>query len=105
VSRSGAADTSLFPDGVLPDGYTQLPLSSPTTGAEAQLFDAGAGPRLFTGAEIYDLAGNLLHVVDLAALGLRGSPAGSPLRGVWMFGNTFAAEDGDTSTVVVYTIP
>jgi hypothetical protein len=105
VSRSGAPDASTFPDGVLPDGYTQLPLSSPTKGAEAQLFDAGAGPRLFTGAEIYDLAGTLLHEVDAPALGLQGSPPGTSLAGVWMFGNTFAAQDGGTSTVVVYTIP
>jgi len=102
VSRTGVPDTSVFRDGVLPDRYPDLPLSSPATGSGAQLFDAGTGPRIFTGAEIYDLNGTLLHVVDATALGL----LNPPLRhGVWMFGNTFAAQDGDTSTVIVYTVP
>jgi len=101
VSRSGTPDAGLFPDGVLPDRLADLPLLTPAVGEEAQLVDTGADPRLFTGAEIYGLDGTLLHAVDAAALGIQEPP----LRlGVWMSGNTFAAQDGRTSTVVVYTM-
>jgi hypothetical protein len=102
VSRGGTPDASSFPDGVLPERLLDLPLAVPATGQEAQLIDAGGEPRLFTGAEIYGLDGTLLHAVDQAALGIQEPP----LRlGVWMSGDTFAAQDGRTSTVVVYTIP
>jgi hypothetical protein len=101
VSRSGTSDTSLFLDGVRPPRFPDIALSSPARGVDAQLFDAGAGPRLFTGAEIYDGSGTLLHTIDQAALGLTEGIS----SGVWMSGNTFAAEDGQTSTVIIYTVP
>jgi hypothetical protein len=89
-------------DGTVPVRFADLPLSSPTHGADAQVFDNGSGPRIFTGSEIYDVSGKLLHAVDNAKLGIQ-----NPLlfNGVWLFGNTFATVDGLTSTVIVYTIP
>jgi hypothetical protein len=101
VSRAGTSDTTFYPDGVLPVRYPDLPLSAPTQGQEAQYFNSGTGPRIFTGAEIYDGNGTLLHVIDGPKLGLTDVPR----YGVWLYGNTFAAQDGDTSTIVVYTVP
>jgi len=102
VSRSGMPDMSIYSDGVIPVRFADLPLSAPTHGAEAQVFDNGSGPRIFTGSEIYDISGKLLHVVDNVKLGIQ-----NPLlfNGVWLFGNTFATVDGLTSEVIVYTIP
>jgi hypothetical protein len=102
VSRSGTPNTDFFPDGVLPTRFADLPLSVPTQGMGAQVFDAGSGPRIFTGNEIYDLSGHLLHVIDAGQLGLVEPPGQS---GVWLSGNTFANVDGRTSTLVIYSIP
>jgi len=105
VSRGappGTPNTDYVPDGILPIRYPDLTLSVPTQGWEAQVFDSGSGPRIFTGAEIYDINGNLLHVIDAAKLGIQDPPL---KRGVWLYGNTFAAEDGRTSTIIVYTVP
>jgi hypothetical protein len=102
VTRTGVADAGTYPDGVLPSPLPDVVLSVPTNGLEAQVFDPGTGPRIFTGAEIYDASGTLLHVIDSAKLGATNPPL---RQGVWMFGNTFAAEDGDTSTIIIYTVP
>lgn len=45
--------------------------------------------------------GTLLHVIDGQQLGLT-TPASSR---VWIGGNTFATVDGQTSTLVVYSVP
>ena len=102
VSRTGTPDTSIYPDGVIPTRYPDLVLSVPTQGIEAQVFNSGTGQRIFTGAEIYDGSGKLIHVIDGAKLGLQNGP---PSNGVWMYGNTFATVDGATNTIVVYTVP
>jgi len=102
VSRGGTPNTDFVPDGVIPVRYPDLRLSVPTQGWEAQVFDSGAGTRIFTGAEIYDIDGNLRHVIDAAKIGVQDPPL---KRGVWLHGNTFAAEDGRTSTIIVYTVP
>jgi hypothetical protein len=102
VSRTGTPDSSIYPDGMLPTRFADLPLSAPTHGREAQVFNNGSGPRIFTGAEIYDTAGRLLHVIDATKLGIQNPP---PFNGVWLFGNTFATVDGLTSTIIVYTVP
>jgi hypothetical protein len=105
VSRGappGTPNTDFVPDGIIPVRYPDLTLSVPTQGWEAQVFDSGSGPRIFTGAEIYDINGNLLHVIDSAKIGIQDPPL---KRGVWLYGNTFAAEDGRTSTIIVYTVP
>jgi hypothetical protein len=102
VSRGGTPDSNLYPDGLLPGRLADIPLSVPTAGQEAQYFDSGTGPRIFTGAEIYDASGALQHVIDGSQLGIQNPPL---TTGVWMYGNTFAAVDGPTSTVIVYTVP
>jgi hypothetical protein len=102
VSRSGAPESSIYPDGVLPTRFPDLPLSAPTVGFEAQFYDAGFGSRIFTGSDIYDGNGTLLHTIDVSALGITDPPLAN---GVWISGNTFAAVDGQTSTVIVYTVP
>jgi hypothetical protein len=102
VSRTGTPNTDFFPDGALPTRFADLPLSVPTQGSGAQVFNGGAGPRIFTGNEIYDISGNLLHVIDADQLGLVEPPA---RRGTWLSGKTFANVDGLTSTVIVYTVP
>jgi hypothetical protein len=71
-------------------------------GFEAQFYDAGSGPRIFTGTDIYDGSGTLLHSIDVSKLGITDPPL---VNGVWISGNTFAAVDGQTSTVIVYTVP
>ncbi len=102
ISRTGTRDTSIYPDGVIPTQFPDLPLSSPTEGFDAQVFDAGDGTRIFTGTDIYDGNGTLLHHIDVSKLGL----TYPPLRnGVWVSGNLFAAVDGPTSTIILYTVP
>ena len=76
-------------------------LSSSTNGLAAQVFDNGGGKRIFTGAEIYGIDGTLIHRIDWQLLGLTQPPT----DGVWIGGNTFATIDGQTSTVVVYSVP
>ncbi|HVP60213.1 MAG TPA: hypothetical protein VMT11_06625 [Myxococcaceae bacterium] len=99
VSRTGVPDSSIYPDGVLPTYLGDLHLSSPASGTDAQVF----GDRIFTGREIYDLStGQLLHTVDAEKLRLQHLGGET---GTWLSGNTFANEDGRTSTVVVYSIP
>jgi hypothetical protein len=102
VSRTGTPNTDFFPDGVVPTRFADLRLSAPTQGMGAQVFDSGQGPRIFTGNEIYDISGNLLHVIDADQLGLVEPPG---KWGVWLGGNTFANVDGNTSTLVVYSVP
>ncbi len=102
VSRSGTPDDSIYPDGVLPAYLGDVPLSSPAQGADAQVFDSGMGGRIFTGREIYDLSGRLLRVLDVARLGLH--EANELTSGTWISGNTFAVEDGRTSTLIVFTL-
>jgi hypothetical protein len=101
VTRSGRPDASLYRDGVVPNRLPDLPLSSPTIGFTVQFFDNGSGRRIFTGADIYAMDGTLLHHIDNEALGM----AVPVNNGIWIGGNTFAAVDGFTSTVVVYTVP
>ena len=101
VSRTGTPDTGTDPDGVLPTRFADVPLSVPTQGQGAQVFDAGAGPHIFTGNEIYDISGRLLHAIDADQLGLVEPPGQC---GTWLSGNTFANVDGRTSTIV-YTVP
>ncbi|HVP60212.1 MAG TPA: hypothetical protein VMT11_06620 [Myxococcaceae bacterium] len=101
-SRSGTPDSSVYLDGVIPTQFPDLPLSSPTVGFEAQVFDAGAGTRIFTGTDLYDGNGVLVHHIDVSKLGITHPPL---VNGVWISGNLFAAVDGQTSTVIVYTVP
>ncbi len=84
--------------GAVPD----LPLSSPTVGFDAQAFEDGSGTRIFSGADIYDSNGSLLHHLDASQLGLTYPPL---VNGVWISGNLFAAVDGPTSTIILYTVP
>lgn len=102
VSTAGTPDASLFPDGLVPDRLPDIPLSAPAQGLDAQLVDLGAGPLIFTGAELYDLSGQLVRRIDGAALGLAQPPLAT---GAWIGGSTFATVDPGTSTVVVYTVP
>jgi hypothetical protein len=100
VTRSGRADSSIYRDGVVPDRLPDIVLSSPTDALGVQVFDNGSGPRIFTGAEVYKIDGTLVHRVDWRRLGLS-----KPARGgVWIGGNTFAALDGLTSTVVIFSM-
>jgi hypothetical protein len=101
VTRGGAADTSIYRDGVIPARLPDIVLSSPTAGVDAQVFDDGSGKRIFTGAEIYGIDGTLIHRIDWQHLGL----TAPPIEGVWIGGNTFATVDGQTSTLVIYSVP
>ena len=101
VTRGGTPDTSVYRDGVVPVRLPDIVLSSPTAGVGAQVYDNGTGPRIFTGAEIYGIDGTLIHRIDWQHLGLA-QPA---TDGVWIGGNTFATVDGQTSTVVIYSVP
>jgi hypothetical protein len=101
VTLAGTPETGNYPDGVRPTRLADVPLSSPWTGLDAQLFDAGEGPHIFTGSEIYDVQGKLTHTVETVALGITDGIVG----GTWLGGNKFAIEDGDTSTVIVFSIP
>ena len=55
----------------------------------------------FTGSEIDGIDGTLIHRIDWQHLGL----TRPPVEGVWIGGNTFATIDGQTSTVVIYSVP
>jgi hypothetical protein len=101
VTRGGTPDTSIYRDGVIPARLPDIVLSSPTAGVGAQVYDNGSGKRIFTGAEIYGIDGTLIHRIDWQQLGLN-QPASD---GVWIGGNTFATVDGQTSTVVIYSVP
>lgn len=106
VSRTGTPDNSILPNATLPTRFPDLPLSSPATGCPAigcsvQLFDSGAGPRIFTGGEIYDSSGTLLHIIDQAALGITFG-VGS---GTWISGDTYGVIDTGTSTLIIFTLP
>jgi hypothetical protein len=101
VTRSGRPDASIYRDGVVPNRLPDIALSSPATGLMAQVFDDGSGKRIFTGAEIYGIDGTLIHRIDWQRLGLNKPPT----DGVWIGGHTFAAVDGLTSTVVIYSVP
>jgi hypothetical protein len=100
VTRGGTPDTSIYRDGVIPARLPDIVLSSPTAGFGAQVYDNGTGKRIFTGAEIYGMDGTLIHRIDWQQLGLN-QPASD---GVWIGGNTFATLDGQTSTVVIYSV-
>ena len=106
VSRTGIPDSSILPNATLPTRFPDLPLSSPATGCptigcSVQLFDSGAGPRIFTGEEIYDSSGTLLHIIDQAALGITFG-VGS---GTWISGDTYGVIDAGTSTLIIFTLP
>ena len=101
VTRGGTPDTSIYRDGVIPARLPDIVLSSPTAGVGAQVFDNGSGKRIFTGAEIYGIDGTLIHRIDWQHLVLA-QPA---TDGVWIGGNTFATVDGQTSTLVIYSVP
>jgi hypothetical protein len=101
VSRTGTPDSSILPNATLPARFPDLELSSPTNGRSIQVFDAGAGPRLFTGSEMYDISGNLLHSIDQSALGVTFRMD----QGTWITGNTFAGIDAGTSTVIIFSVP
>jgi len=101
VSRTGVPDSSILPNATLPTRFPDLPLSSPVIGQSVQSFDAGAGPRLFTGGAIYDSSGTLLHVIDQTALGVTVQVN----SGTWISGNTYAVIDIATSTVIIFTLP
>ena len=101
VSRTGVPDSSILPNAILPTRFPDLPLSSPVIGHSVQFFDAGAGPRLFTGGAIYDSSGTLLHVIDQTALGVTLGVN----SGTWISGNTYAVIDAASSTVIIFTLP
>jgi len=102
VSRTGVPDSSILPNAILPTRFPDLPLSSPVMRRQSvQFFDAGAGPRLFTGGAIYDSSGTLLHVIDQTALGVTAWVD----SGTWISGNTYAVIDFATSTVIIFTLP
>jgi len=101
VTRSGTPDTSIYRDGVIPTRLPDIVLSPATAGFGAQVFDSGSGKRIFTGAEIYGIDGTLIHRIDWHQLGLNQAP----IEGVWIGGNTFATVDGQTSTLVIYSVP
>src|SRR5256885_12959918 len=101
ISRAGTRDGSIFLNGIRPTRFLDILLSSPATTFDPQFFDAGFRARLFSGAEIYDGSGVLLHTIDRAALGMTQRIQ----SGVWMQGNTFAAKEAGTSTLIVYTVP
>ena len=101
VTRGGTPDSSIYRDGVIPARLPDIVLSSPTGGVGGQVFDDGSGKRIFTGAEIYGIDGTLIHRIDWQQLGLT-QPA---TDGVWIGGNTFATIDGQTSTLVIYSVP
>lgn len=96
VSSNGALDGGT--GYVVPNLLGTIALSSPTSGSELRALPGG---RIFTGAEIYDASGALLHTLDTNALGITDHLN----SGAWLGGNVFAVEDGDTSTVIVFTIP
>jgi hypothetical protein len=101
VSRTGVPDSSILPNAILPTRFPDLPLSSPVMRRQSvQFFDAGAGPRLFTGGAIYDSSGNLLHVIDQTALGVTVGVN----SGTWISGNTYAVIDIATSTLIIFTL-
>ena len=106
VSRTGTPDSSILPNATLPARFPDLALSAPAVGRSIQVFDAGSGPRLFTGGSIFDISGNLLHTIDQSALGV----TVGLFQGTWIRENTFAAIDGagptvDTSTVIIFSVP
>ena len=101
VTRGGTPDSSIYRDGVIPARLPDIVLSPPTAGFGAQVFDNGSGKRIFTGAEIYGIDGTLIHRIDGQQLGL----TQPPVEGVWIGGNTFATVDGQTSTLVIYSVP
>jgi hypothetical protein len=101
TTTGGTPDATFYRDGIVPVRLADIPLSSPTIGTSAQVFDNGSGPQIFTGAEVYKVDGTLVHRIDWQRLGL----SKPPNNGVWIGGNTFATVDGLTSTVVVYSVP
>lgn len=57
VTRSSTPDSSVFPDGVIPNRFPDIVLSQPTNGLDVSVFGTGAGKQIFTGAEIYGWTG------------------------------------------------
>ena len=101
VSRTGTPDSSILSNATLPARFPDLPLNSPAVGRTVQVFDAGGGPRIFTGGSIFDISGNLIHSIDESALGV----TAGLLQGTWITGNTFAGIDSGTSTVIIFSVP
>ncbi len=101
ISRSGTPDSSVLPNALLPAQFPDLPLNAPAVGRSVQVFDAGAGPRIFTTGTIFDLSGNLLHTIDQAALGVTVGLT----QGTWIQENVFSGIDAATSTVIIYSLP
>jgi hypothetical protein len=96
ISSNGALDGGT--GYTVPNLLGAIALSQPTMGSELRVLPDG---RIFTGAEIYDASGALLHAIDPAELGI----TDHLFSGAFLGGNTFAVEDGDTSTVIVFSIP
>lgn len=66
-----------------------------------QVFDAGVGPRIFTGGSIFDISGNLIRNIDESALAVTVGLS----DGTWVTGDTFAGIDAGTSTVIIFSVP
>jgi len=103
LTRDGAPDDTRLPGAQLPTRGADFPLSAPMTSYDFQAFDDGVtGTHYFTGAEIYDASGTLTRRIDQAALGIT---EGKLTSGAHLTGNTFAGIHGQTSTVVIYSVP
>ena len=99
VTRTGQP-LDIFPTALAPTRRPDLPLTAPKNGRGLQVFDAGQGTRILAGHNIYDGRGALVRTIDGAALALTdglGSVA-------WLGGDRFVAVDGDTSTLVIFTL-
>lgn len=101
VTRTGTPDTDQFATGLRPTRLDDLVLTAGKGFNSLQTYDAGQGLRILTGPKIFDGSGALVHTIDEPALGLTDRFSGA----LWIGGNHFVASDGDTSTLIVFTIP
>ena len=99
VTRAGEP-RDIFPTALAPTRLADVPLSAPHSGGNVQVFDAGGGTRIIVGHQLYDGAGQLLHVFDASAL-----PLTDGLGVVaWLGGDRYVTVDGDTSTLIIFTL-
>lgn len=101
VTTDGAFDNNYVENGTIPSLVGDIALDAPAAGGGLQIYDDGGGRKILAGGSIYDGSGHLLHAIDQAALGLTDGIQGS----TWISGKRFAAIDGQTSTVVIFTVP
>jgi hypothetical protein len=106
VSRTGAPREVELGDGSvatvqLPTQGPDFPLSTAKGFSGVQVLGSGSSRQVFTGRKLFDANGQLIHEIDVAALGLTDQFQGA----VQLRDGRYAVLDGDTSTILIVSVP